>query len=163
MLDLRNAKFGTRMGTGGVVCHQLVSDLPRDSGIKASGNIDSRQLRSLKIIVGVQLFSLAHHVRFLGICLGAHGDVFSSSHGHGARNESSYSCDEHRMSCGTGGSDAQNQACGRQNAVVCTHNSGTQPSDSSAAMTLFMAHKCRLAPFDKNLLSGIGIIGKLKL
>jgi predicted CoA-binding protein len=67
------------------------------------------------------------------------------------------------MSCSAGGSDAQNQACGRQYAVVGAHDSSAQPSDSFRVMKFFMAHKCRIVPFDKDLLSERGIIGKLQL
>jgi len=62
-LEVGNAELVPSVGPQSVVGHQLIRNLPRESRLKASGDIDSCQFRSLRFVFGGQFVALPRQVR----------------------------------------------------------------------------------------------------
>jgi hypothetical protein len=108
-LEIGNTEFIPSVGPESVVGHQLIRNLLRESRLKASGDIDTRQFRSLRFVLGRQLMALERQVRFLCVRLGTHRDVLTGGHGHGASNEAGYPGDDYVAPRGPGGCDAHDE------------------------------------------------------
>ena len=76
-----------RMCTKRIMGHELLSDLFRKRRIKAATNINRHQFSLFPSKVRFKFGALLIECRLFGICLRMNGDVFSSSHRHGARNQ----------------------------------------------------------------------------
>lgn len=74
----------------------------------------------------------------LRVGLGAHGDVFSRRHRHGARHEARASRDEDLAGWRGGGRHAHDQARGGDEAVVGAEHGGAQPADAVDEVSLAM-------------------------
>jgi hypothetical protein len=139
-LDFQNTEFIPSMSFESVVGHQLICHLFCESRLKAPTNINACQFCSLGFVLSRQFSALSCQVSFFCVCLGTHRDVFTGSHGHGARDEAGNSCDYYTLPGGAGGCNPQDETRRRYYAVVRAQDSSTKPPDTLGSMAFFMAH-----------------------
>ncbi|MNV98886.1 hypothetical protein D3C71_1941890 [compost metagenome] len=87
-------------------------------------HVDVGEFGVLSFRVAGQFCPFAGQVRPLGIGLGVHRNVLASGHGHGPGHQPRHSGDQQRGVAGVGRRDPNQQAGGRDNAVVGTQDSG---------------------------------------
>ena len=73
-----------------------------------------------------------------GVGLRTDRDIFSRRHGHGAGDQTSHTRKQDIALGAPGRGHAENETCGRDDAVVCPEHGCTQPSDSFDKMALFV-------------------------
>ncbi len=131
------------MRAQGVVRHQLAGDLIGQLGRQASTGVDGGQLGPLGVGIGGQLAPFAGQVGPLGVGLGAHGDILAGRHGEGAGHQAGQGGEQDRPAGGLGRGHADDQAAGRDQAVIGAQDRGAQPADVGGAMTLSVSHAKR--------------------
>ena len=114
----------------------MLRHLSRETGLDAALDIDLGQLLSLESDVLAQLRAFSGQVGLFGIGLRADRNILSGRHRHGAGNESSDAGDEDAAWFGVGGGHADDQARGRNDAIVGAEDGGSQPADARDEMAL---------------------------
>ena len=89
-----------------------------------------RQFFVFRRRVGLQLLALAGEVGLFGIGLRTDRDIFARRHRHRAGDQAGDARQQDVALGGGGGGDAQDQAGGRDDAVIGAQHGGAQPSDA---------------------------------
>ena len=118
------------MGGQGIFRHQLLSNLPGKRLIDAALDVNFGKLIEFKLGILAQLLAFAREIRLFGVGLRADGHILAGGHRHGA----SHQCRDTRdqdivMRRGRRG-NADDQACGRDDAIVGPEHRGPQPPDA---------------------------------
>ena len=85
--QFRDAKLITRMRPQGVMGHELVGNLDRESRAEPTADIDPCELLPFGVWGRGEFLSLSDKVRTLGIGLGADRDILAGRHRESARDE----------------------------------------------------------------------------
>jgi hypothetical protein len=131
---LRVPEFVPRVGAERVLRHELLGHLGRERGFEAAGHVDSSQLRPLGRLVGGELGPLALEIGALRVGLRADRDVFAGRHRHRAGHEPRHRRDEDRRRRRPRRGDADDEARGRDEAVVRAEDRRAEPADPLGAM-----------------------------
>ena len=110
------------MGSQGVMSHQLIRNLLRQRRIKSALFVDRRQFRNLACGICREFFFFEAEVGLFGIRLRTDGHVFTSRHGHRPGDQPGDPCDQNVVARRLGRRDAEDQARGRDDAVVSAQN-----------------------------------------
>ena len=108
------------MGGQGVFRHQLPGNLPCKSQIDAALDVDFGKLFELKLGILAQLYAFAREIGLFSVGLRADGHIFSGGHRHGASHQSRDARDQNVVLRRSRGGNADDQACGRDDAIVGT-------------------------------------------
>ena len=118
------------MGPQGIFSHQLLGHLPRQRAIDTALDVDRGKLIKLKCRVVAQLLALAREIRPFGVGLRAHRHIFAGGHRHGASHQPRDTRDQDSVLRRRRLGNADDQARGRDNAVVGPEHCGSQPPDA---------------------------------
>ena len=105
------------MGRQGIFRHKLLGNLPRKPPFDASLDVNFGEFIQLGFRALAQLLA-RREIRLLGVGLRADGYILASSHRHSARHEPRHARNQDIISLRSGRGDADDQACGRDDAVV---------------------------------------------
>ncbi len=129
-----DAEFVARMSAEGIVRHELLGDLFGERGVESAGDIDVGQFAMLAGVIGGEFGAFHFEFSLFGVGLGVDGDVLAGGHGHGAGDQAGDSRDHDIGVGGVGGGNAQDEAGGREDAVIGAENGGAEPADASDAV-----------------------------
>jgi hypothetical protein len=115
--------------------------LPRKGLVDAAPDVDIGKLVKLERGVLAQLLTLAREVRPFCIGLRADRHIFAGGHRHGAGHQAGDTGDQDGVLRRGRRGDADDQACGRDNAVVGSEHRGSQPTDAVDEVILPMQAK----------------------
>lgn len=123
-----------------VVSHQLLHHRPRESGLEAAPDVDAGKLVFFGRALRRQLRSLLREIGAFGVRLRADRDVFARGHRQRTGHEPCDARDQDFRAAGTGGGNANDEACGRHDPVVRAENRRAQPANPFSAMPFAMGH-----------------------
>ena len=134
--DRRNSKLIARVGGQGIFRHQLLGNPPREGWIDTTLDVDRGELIKLKLRMLAQLFAFAREIGLFSIGLRTDRHILAGCHRHGACGQSRNARDQDIvLFCGCCGY-ANDQACGRDDAIVGTQHGSSQPADAANKVTL---------------------------
>ena len=134
-----NAELVAGVGAEGVVRGQLLGHLVRQAGLEAAAHVDGGELAQLGGGLELQLLALLRQVGLLGIGLRMDRDVFAGGHRHGAGRQAGDAGQEQAALRGVGRRHADQQARGRDDAVVGAEDGGAEPADAVGAVAFEVA------------------------
>ena len=118
------------MGAQGIFRHQLLGNLPRNSLIHATLDVDFGKLIELKFRILAQFLALSREIRLFGIGLRTDRHILAGGHRHGASHQSCDTRDQDGVWRRSRRGNADDQARGRENAVIGPENRCSQPADA---------------------------------
>ena len=121
-----------------ILRHQLLRDLLRQLRLYAAFDVDVGKLLMLEPDILRELFALARQIGLLGVGLRAHRHIFAGRHRHGAGNEPGDSGNQDIARSRRCRSNADDQTCRRDNAVIGSEHGGSQPADALYQVTFGM-------------------------
>ncbi|MNE47349.1 hypothetical protein D3C80_1417520 [compost metagenome] len=122
------------MSRQGVVRHHLFGDLAGQIGRQATLLVDGGQLAMLGLGIGGQFGGLAGDVGLFGIGLGTDRDVLARGHRHGPGDQSGHARDQDGGLGRARRRHADDQAGGRDDAVVGAQHRRAHPADPADQM-----------------------------
>ena len=127
--DFRDSKFVACVGRQCIIRHQLLSHLPRQRLVDTSLDVDFGKFIEFKPWILAQFLAFPCKIGLLGIRLRTYGNIFASRHRHCSGHQSRNTCDQDVVSRCSRRGNADNQTRGRNDAVICPENGGSQPSN----------------------------------
>ena len=101
-------------------------------------DVDLGEFRPLELDVGGQLPALAAEIGLLGVGLRADRDILARRHRHRTCHQPGNAGEQDLVAAGSTRRDADDQACGRDDAVVGAEDRCPQPTDPLDQMALEM-------------------------
>jgi len=138
-MRLGEAEFVARMGTDGIVRHQLLGHLLRQAGLEPPTDIDGCQFPLLCGRILLEFRPFARQVGILGVRLRIDRDVFTSRHRHGPGHQPRDTGHQNVAVTRAGSRDTDHEAGRRHQAVVGAQHRGAQPAYALGAMTFRVA------------------------
>ena len=136
-----NSKFVACVGRQCIIRHQLLSHLPRQRLVDTSLDVDFGKFIEFKPSILAQFLAFPCKIGLLGIRLRTYGNIFASRHRHCSGHQSRNTCDQDVVSRCSRRGNADNQTRGRNDAVICPENGGSQPSNPIDEMAFGMRAK----------------------
>ncbi len=118
---------------------ELLRDRQGEGMVQAALAVDARQLAQFGLRFLGQFLLFAGDVGFLGVRLSADRDVLARRHRHGPRDQPGKPSDEDRPRLGVGRRDADDQAGGRDDAVIGPQHRRAHPADPRHQVLLAVA------------------------
>ena len=118
------------MRAQGIVRHQLVGDLKRQIVNEPAVPINRGEFLSFGFWLIGQFGGFARDIGALGIGLAADRHIFARRHRQGTGGQPRNPGQQHGGAVGIGGGDADDQAGGRQYAVIGAEHGRAQPADA---------------------------------
>jgi len=120
--------------------HELSRHGASEVWFQPSLHVNTGELVLLGFRLGRELVSFTIEVGALGVGLRADRDVFAGGHGKGAGDEAGNAGDQDVVSRRIRRRDADDEAGGRDDAVVGAEHRRPQPADPLTSMALTMCH-----------------------
>ena len=118
------------MGSQGVFRRELLGNLSRKGLIDTALYVDFGKLIEFKLGIVAQLLAFACEIRLFRVGLRADGHILAGGHRHGARNQTRDTRDQDSALRRRRRGDADDQAGGRNDAIVGPKHCGPQPPNA---------------------------------
>ncbi len=151
----RDAQLVAGMGTKRILRHQLNRHLLRERGVETMGNIDVGQLLLLKTGTGPKGRCFAGEIGGLGVGLRAYGDILAHGHRHGASDQARDARHQDVAARSTGRRHANDQAGGRDDAIIGAEHGRTEPTNPGHQVVLRMGAQTTHGTCPSGSLAGV--------
>ncbi len=127
------------MRTECIVRGELICDLLRKHTVQPATDIDIDEFVALAMRIGRELVLFEFAFGLLGVRLRTHRHILACGHRQRASDKAGDTCNQHAAARSLGTGYADNEARGRQNAIVGAEHGRTQPADAIVLVALAMA------------------------